>query len=276
MSGSGLVYAAVLAAWGAYFVSRSMRSGAREVAFAPEGTVLRRRGAGDASPGSYSVLRMQADRPALPQVKPRQIAGSPDPAPAPYRVSRATAMRRRRALAVLAGGLLGSVALSPTGVLPGWAPLVPALALVTYLVELRVQTRRAMTPAGSVAVAGEVVDRRRSQREKTGPEFWDPWPSFDPADATNDAGADLATGWEPRPVPLPTYVTAAKAEAAPGTRRIDIAAGRAWIGVAGDDVDADADTRPMPFRPGDVVAETPAAEETATQEEFELKPAVGD
>jgi hypothetical protein len=177
---------------------------------------------------------------------------------------------------VLTGGLLLSVVLKPTGVLPGWAPLVPALALFTYLVELRVQTRRALAPALPAAVIGEVADRRRSPREKTGPEFWDPWPSFDPADAPAGARTDLATGWAPRPVPLPTYVTAAKAEAAPGTRRIDIASGRAWIGVAGADVDADAETRPMPFKPGDIVTETPAAEETAMQEEFELKPAVGD
>jgi hypothetical protein len=267
-----LVYAAVLAAWGAYFVSRSMRSGAREVAFAPEGTVLRRRGATEASAGSYSVLRMQAERPAVPQVKPRQIAVSAGPAPAPYRVSRATARRRRRALGLLAGLLIGCAALALVGVLPGWAPGLPGLLLITYLVELRVQTRRAMAPVVPVEVVGEAAPRRRSQ--KAGPAFWDPWPSFDPSDAPKGPVPDLATGWEPRPVPLPTYVTAAKAEPAPGTRRIDIAAGRPWTG----ETDADAETRPMPFKPGDVVAETPApaVESVATQEEFELKPAVGD
>jgi hypothetical protein len=278
MSGSGLVYAAVLAAWGAYFVSRSMRSGVREVAFAPEGTVLRRRGATESAPGSYSVLRMQANRPATPEVKPRQIASPAGPAPAPYRVSRATARRRRRALGVLAGLLLVAMALALVGVLPGWAAGVPALLLVTYLVELRVQTRRAMAPVVPAAIAPEVPARRRHQRQKTDPEFWDPWPSFDPAETPGGKVADLAKGWEPRPVPLPTYVTAAKAESVPGTRSIDIAAGRAWTGAADiEAADADAETRPMPFKPGDVVTEAPAAvEESPVQEEFELKPAVGD
>src|SRR4051812_4428447 len=54
MSGSGLIYAAVLAAWAAYFVSRSVRSGSRELLVAPEGTVLRRRGATEAPAGSYA------------------------------------------------------------------------------------------------------------------------------------------------------------------------------------------------------------------------------
>jgi hypothetical protein len=270
-----LVYAAVLAAWGAYFVSRSMRSGVREVAFAPEGTVLRRRGAADPSRGAYSVLRMQADRPAVPVVKPRQIAGTTAPAPAPYRVSRATARRRRRALGVLGGLLLGFAVLAVAGLLPGWAPGLPALLLLTYVVELRVQTRRAAAPVPAVLLGEDGPARRRGPRHRSGPEFWDPWPSFDPAETPTGAVPDLATGWEPRPVPLPTYVTAARAESVPGTRRIDIAAGRPWTG---DPVDADAETRPMPFKPGDVVAEAPAAvaAETATQEEFELKPAVGD
>jgi hypothetical protein len=279
-----LVLAAVLAAWGAYFVSRSMRSGVREVAFAPEGTVLRRRGAGDPRSGSYSVLRMQADQPALPQVKPRQVAGSAAPAPAPYRVSRATARRRRRALGTLALTLVGFALLTMVGVLPGWAPGLPGLLLVTYLVELRVQTRRAMAPVLEIPIEDEGPARRRNARHKTGPEFWDPWPSFDPTEAPKGVVADLATGWEPRPVPLPTYVTAAKAateaDAVPGTRRIDIVAGRAWIG---EPADADAETRPMPFKPGEVIKEAPAAvieaavvEQDATQEEFELRPAVGD
>ncbi|HZE65363.1 MAG TPA: hypothetical protein VE081_01960 [Sporichthyaceae bacterium] len=274
MSGSGLVYAAVLAAWGAYFVSRSMRSGAREVAIAPEGTVLRRRGAVDLARGAYSVLRPPAEQPALPQVKPRQIAVSADPAPAPYRISRATARRRRRTLFLLVSALVGLEVASLAGALPGWTPGLPGLLLLTFLVELRVQARRAAAPMLEVPFEAESSAGRRGRAKKTGPEFWDPWPSFDPAELPKGALADLAKGWAPRPVPLPTYVTAAKAEPVPGTRRIDIAAGRPWMAPTETDVDADADTRPMPFKPGDVVAETPIADQV--EADFELKIAVNE
>jgi hypothetical protein len=269
MSGSGLVYAAVLAAWGAYFVSRSVRSPAREVAIAPEGTVLRRRGAAEMARGAYSVLRPPVE-PEPPQVKPRQIAGS-NPTPAPQRISRATARRRRRTLAALSLTLLVLGAPALLGVLPTWTPGVPALLLLTYVVELRVQARRAAAPLRVVPVEERPAARRRGLLRKSDPEFWDPWPSFDPAERPKGAVADLAKGWEPRPVPLPTYVTAAKAEEAPGTRRIDISAGRPWIGA--EPVAPDAETAPMPFKPGDVVKETA---ETEAEQQFELKPAVGD
>lgn len=279
MSGSGLVYAAVLAAWGAYFVSRSVRSGAREVATAPEGTVLRRRGAAELARGAYSVLRPPVEEPALPQVKPRQIAGSAGPAPAPHRVSRATARRRRRTLSLLLFTLLVLGATAMFGVLATWVPGIPVLLLLTYVVELRVQARRAAAPLLAAPVEDGPPARRRGRLRKSGPEFWDPWPSFDPVERPRGAAAELAKGWEPRPVPLPTYVTAAKADEAPGTRRIDIAAGRPWTPGTepAAQTEADAETRPMPFKPGDVVREAPAAEtETESEREFELKPAVGD
>ena len=81
MSGSGLIYAAVLGAWAVYFVSRSLRSGPREVVVPTEGVVLRRRGSVDVPAGSYAMLRPTSDVPQEPVVKQRR----PDAAVAPGR-----------------------------------------------------------------------------------------------------------------------------------------------------------------------------------------------
>lgn len=228
MSGSGLIYAAVLAAWAAYFVSRSVRSGGREVLVAPEGTVLRRRGAADR--GSYALLRPNASAPAEPVVKSLRVAVAEALAPVPTAVkvpvSRATARRRRRALGVLIGLLFLGALPAGAGALPGWAPALPALLLGGYLIELRVQVRRAQLAAQPQPVAIPAAPRRRHGilHRRADNESWDPWPSFE---TVPGKVADLAAGWEPRAVPLPTYVNAAKAEPVAG-RRIDVAAGRSW------------------------------------------------
>lgn len=282
MSGSGLIYAAVLAAWAAYFVSRSVRSGGREPLVAPEGTVLRRRGAAETPAGSYALLRPNADEPARPVVKPRRIsmaeALGPLPTPIKVPVSRATAARRRRALGVLAGLLLFVGLPTVAGIVPGWGPALPALLVGGYLIELRVQVRRAqlagqpqaLVPAAPVARRHGVLRRRELE------DSWDPWPSFE---AVPGKVADLASGWEPRPVPLPTYVTAAKADTAPG-RRIDIAAGRAWTVSPFAETQELPDIRPTaPAAPAEESAVAPvAAAESAEQEElaYELPRAAND
>lgn len=275
MSGSGLIYAAVLAAWAAYFVSRSVRSGSREELAAQEGTVLRRRGAAETPAGSYALLRPNAQEQAEPIVKPRRIgmaeALGPLPTPVKVPVSRATAQRRRRALGVLAGLFLVVGLLALAGFLPGWAPALPALLVGGYLIELRVQVRRAQLAAQPRLVPAAPAARRHGVlRRRDNEDSWDPWPTFE---AVPGKVADLASGWEPRPVPLPTYVTAAKAETAPG-RRIDIATGRPWT------VSPFAETQELPdIRPA-APAEEPAVAvaESAEQEEleYELPRAVND
>ncbi|MGQ0463798.1 MAG: hypothetical protein ACT4QG_00615 [Sporichthyaceae bacterium] len=267
MSGSGLIYAAVLAAWAAYFVSRSVRSGSRESLAAPEGTVLRRRGAAEAPAGSYALLRPSASA-AEPVVKPRRVslaeALAPLPTPVKVPVGRATARRRRRALGTLVGLFLFVALLGLVGLLPGWAPALPALLVGGYLIELRVQVRRAQLAAQPRFVpAAPPVRRQGVLRRRDADESWDPWPSFE---AVPGKVADLASGWEPRPVPLPTYVTAAKAETPPG-RRIDMTAGGQWA------VSPFAETQELPdIRPAaPAPAEESAAAENAEQEELEYE-----
>jgi len=255
MSGSGLIYAAVLGAWAVYFVSRSLRSGPREVVVPNEGVVLRRRGAVDVPPGSYAMIRPPSEAPSGPVVKQRGEDAAVTPGPAPVRVSPATAMRRRRVLALLAVACLVTSATTIAHVTPEWTPGLPVLLVATYLLEVRIQTRRArfvrpVVPEPDIEVVPHRPARRAKNRDAE--EFWDPWPVFEPAETKSGRVPDLMEGWEPRPVPLPTYVTAAKADPAPA-RRIDISAGRAWTAAA------EAATEPA--------AETPAAAATETAAE---------
>jgi hypothetical protein len=115
------------------------------------------------------------------------------------------------------------------------------LALLTYVVELRAQARRAQARLTRVlrpvalpieAVVESAGGQRRVLRASPGAEdvFVDLWPAFDdPAAAARAKGAD----WEPVPVPLPTYVTAPKA--AFEGRRIDVTPGRSWVTSATED-----------------------------------------
>jgi hypothetical protein len=230
VSGSGLIYAAVLGAWAVYFVSRSLRSGPRDVVVPNEGVVLRRRGTVDVPPGAYTMIRLPSEASEEPVVKQRRPDAAVERGPAPVRVSQETAVRRRRMLALLALACLATSATTLARITPAWAAMVPVLAVGTYLLELRVQTRRARAPRALVQEPVIEVPKRRPARRADGfesPEFFDPWPAFEEPEVKAGRIPDMVEGWEPRPVPLPTYVTAAKAEPVPA-RRIDITAGRAW------------------------------------------------
>ncbi|HEX3828500.1 MAG TPA: hypothetical protein VHV82_14640 [Sporichthyaceae bacterium] len=272
MSGSGLIYAAVLGAWAVYFVSRSLRSGPREVVVPNEGVVLRRRGAVDVPPGSYAMIRPPSEAPSAPVVKQRGEDAAVTPRPAPVRVSPATAMRRRRVLALLAVACLVTSATTITHVTPAWTPALPILLVATYLLEVRIQTGRArfvrpVAPEPDI----EVVPHRPARRPKNrdADELWDPWPVFEPVETRSGRVPDLIEGWEPRPVPLPTYVTAAKAD--PPARRIDISAGRAWT-AAEPATEATAQTPAAPA--AETAAETGAGERAKPEQAPEKDAAI--
>lgn len=292
MSGSGLIYVAVLGAWAIYLLSRCVRTAGRDLAPA-EGTVLRRRGAPSAPAAGegYAMVRPSPADPAAPVVKRRQADAVV--ATRPVRVSAATARRRRRVLRVL---LLLAIVLGLAAVLgavPPWAPGVPVLLLISYLVELRVQVRRARSPQVRVTVAPAAVEpprrarvallRSRADRD----DAWDPWPSFDlnapPATELPGRLMDLEAGWQPRAVPLPTYVTAPKAPANAAGRRIDVSAGRPWT-LSADDNDTEEIPLPAAEPTEPAPAPAPAAPPTAIERDVqteldvdvEHKRAVGD
>lgn len=299
MSSSGLIYMAILGAWAVYLVSRCLRSpGAQpDTQAAPtDGAVLRRRGRREPAP-TYSMLRPRPADAAAPVVKRRQAdlgprggrpVGAGVPAPAlPQRkpISRATARRRRRMLSLLSLAVAATSTAAALLLLPLWAPGIPGLLLVTYLVELRAQARRAKAPLVRVAKppivanieAAQTGPVRKALRISVSEPFVDPWPAFEAEPAAERKSAC----WEPVPVPVPTYLKIAKPATVPEFtgRKIDVSAGRLWVSSSADD------TQEIPVVPAAASVEPvePAAEvaqavgaEVEVAEELPQKRAVGE
>ena len=217
MEGSGLIYAAIVAAWLAYLVPSWVR-----------------RGESRTTPDRHNErMRVVASSPTAPAVR------ASAPVPAPPLVSRSTARRRRHLLVLLVLAVIGIGLGTGLGRLAAWAPAVPALMLVGYVMLLRRSVRRTelaarrararaemervtmarpMTtyPAPHVSVRADVASESADRFDA---EATIPPPVEDPVVA--DDGT-----WEPVPVPLPTYVTAPKARRA--IRTIDLATPGAW------------------------------------------------
>jgi hypothetical protein len=246
MAGSGLIYAAIVAAWVAYLVPSWVRH-------SEERTHAER-----------TSERMRILQPGARHAghEPDEDFGSAQ-SEVP-RVSARTARRRRRTLLLLVVTIAGLIAGVRLGYLLAWAPLIPAAALGGYVVMLRRSTRRLALArrrelarravrAVSAPVVHRAVDRPAEYRgvgvsatAVVPPQARAPEPVPDGL-------------WEPRPVPLPTYVTAPKARRA--IRSIDLTAPGAWTSgrvsaesqgnarVAGEPQTSEtADTGPVPLQ----------------------------
>ncbi|WP_233580515.1 divisome protein SepX/GlpR [Streptomyces triticirhizae] len=154
--------------------------------------------------------------------------------------ARVLARRRRTTMVLfLAFTLLGIFAVSTSTSLL-WLPAIPGLLLVAYMVHLRKQERRRWAVAVDRRRAEEAARRLRERSQAT------PAPAATPEkparavveqtdhaewvdDQQRDHAAapeDPAQGWDPAPVPLPTYV---KAPVAPRTSRgVDLDAPDTW------------------------------------------------
>ncbi|MGQ0632103.1 MAG: hypothetical protein ACT4P1_13865 [Sporichthyaceae bacterium] len=270
MSGSGLIYVAVLGAWAMYLLAQCLRTQPIDTETAAEGTVLRRRHTPELRESGYTMLRPGAQE-SEPIVKARRV-DPPGPISPMRRVptSRATARRRRRSLLTLIALFLGTAAGSGLGALPWWSPVLGALLLGMYLSELRSQVRRARAVHVAVIPAQRTADASkravRAARRRGEDVDLDLWPTMASPEVTAGAVEGIESGWEPRPVPLPTYVTAPRA---PQTgRRIDVSAGSSWTG-------ADDDTQELPMlsvlADGTIEVVTPEAETGEDAVVFEHK-----
>jgi hypothetical protein len=209
MAGSGIIYAAIVAAWVAYLVPSWVRHG-------EERTHAER-----------STERMRILQPG-----PRHGSHELDEEDlllgerAVTRVSARTARRRRRTLLLLVVTITAVCIGVRLGYLLSWVPAIPAIALVGYLVLLRRSTRRMALArrrelARRAVRAVSVAPRRRVE----------PRPVVSPASAAPSPVRRPSTpmaddSWEPQPVPLPTYVTAPKARRS--IRTINLRSPGAW------------------------------------------------
>jgi hypothetical protein len=151
------------------------------------------------------------------------------------RVARSAAARRRRILAVLAAatlvaGLASAVSALLGGPAPGWLVAVPGLLMVGYLVLLALVHPAAASADAPAARRASSLDAPLPARAAV-PVQADGPPSTHavPADHAVEGDAEPleAEGtWTPVPVPVPTYVTAARA---PRTvRTIDLSNPGSW------------------------------------------------
>lgn len=249
MGSSGLIYAGIVLAWAAFLVPMWLRRHDERAAaraadsFSAAMRVLaRRQSAADpagAGRPSASRRRRLADR--LPIRLPRaRRRRAPD-----------VVVRRRLLLGVLAGLLLLATAAAALGRLPLAAVAAPALLLAAYS-ALLVRTTRLRAAARASAWRAPAPPLRRPQPQpapvpaaapapaaRVAPAAVDvaaaghvlrphsPAAEVEPVELAPPAGGPADAGaWQPVPVPLPTYVTAPKAQRT--IRTIDLSAPGAW------------------------------------------------
>jgi hypothetical protein len=240
--GTGLIYAAIVAAWAAYLVPGWLRRH-EEVVEAP---------AVDRPPPPVRVLELRhsvRDAPAGPPHDPGAADGARQPAEAPRRAGHrpSPVVRRRRILMGLIGLTTVVAVLGAFQLAPWWALAVPVGVVASYLMICAVAARGHRTQGG-VRGAAPTTRARGSQRTAVEPgrvvrttaarlaETADcPAPNAPTVSASADgssgvgafghdaAGEGAVRGvpaardsadaglWDPVQVPLPTYVTKAKA-----------------------------------------------------------------
>lgn len=241
--GSGVIYAAIIVMWAAYFIPRWLRrheelSESRSVEkFDHAMRILSRK---ETLPDQrYVVMPPRPEEPVADRVNRRAGRGwrrhhrrHDRPARTPANL----AVRRARVLAGLLVATLLTWALVPFTALPWWAGLVMVALVALDLAHLRLQARR----------RSELTRTRQAVRSRTRSRLR----RFDSAERIVEAQATIAAeraaaedrrraeeavrlaaeraeaerlaaeaaGWQPVPVPLPTYVTKPVAAPSAGTR----------------------------------------------------------
>ncbi|MEU8822369.1 gephyrin-like molybdotransferase receptor GlpR [Streptomyces sp. NPDC048636] len=198
------------------------------------------------------------------------------------RRARVLARRRRTTVILFVVFTLGAIVAAVGGLAFLWAPAIPAILLSAYIGYLRSQERRRFTFTMDQRRAEQAAQRLRERRPRphasdaaasdgAGPA--DP-PAPDEAEPAapraasaraagrralveqtdhaewvdqereRERGPAAGDGWEPVPVPLPTYVTAPVAPRATGS--VDLAAPDAWSSARSSTVEPAQDPAPAP------------------------------
>jgi hypothetical protein len=221
MGTTGLIYAAIVAAWAAYLVPLWLRRHdevSRQKSLERYSSAMRVLSR-ETDSGRYVARRR--DEP------PRVLAPSPKRSAAQFRARRAAALRRRRVLSLLLLTWASVGALAVFEMVPRWAAGVPAVLIVTFLVLVRRTVRRArkMQPAPgparkaqrldvSYAYGSSVAEPEPTVEVKTSSSSASSGASASSASSASSADEPAASEeglWDPVPVTLPIYVYKEKA-----------------------------------------------------------------
>ncbi|WP_428838350.1 divisome protein SepX/GlpR, partial [Streptomyces javensis] len=199
------------------------------------------------------------------------------------RRARVLARRRRTTVILFVAFTLGAIVAAVGGLAFLWAPGIPAILLSAYIAYLRAQERRRFAFTMDQRHAEQAAQRLRERRRPRahppaeGPSAEDrptdppasaeaePAPAKAPSphaagrralveqtdhaewvdqERERERGPAAGDGWEPVPVPLPTYVTAPVAPRATGS--VDLAAPDAWSSARSSTVDPASAHDPAP------------------------------
>jgi hypothetical protein len=158
---------------------------------------------------------------------------------------RGLAQRRRRTLLALLLVTVLAAVLGVAGLVPLWSGGVVGLLLVGFVVHLRSQARIAQETARRRAAASRRLAARQQRRQTADRLRRTPRAGGAEGDVVDDGVVDdvlTEAGWEPREVPLPTYVT--KASAPRETDELDSAERAGARPVPEDEADEALDDEP--------------------------------
>jgi hypothetical protein len=225
MGYSGLIYAAIVAAWAAFLVPKWVRRN-EEVERARE--VDQERGVRVLSPRRGRPPQAPHGAVAVPSVA-AEMARNVEPD-----VFAEAARRRRRMLTLLTVLLVVSVGLVVAGRAPAWIVAGPGVLLCLFLFVAR---RAAVTQARRQRIDARrrAADRRRAKVDEAGAVWAAPSESEEsgqrrlvlPDEVASPTPAAEGDEWSPVPVPLPTYLTKPKATR-PAARKIDLSQPGSW------------------------------------------------
>ena len=215
MGSSGLIYAAIVAGWAAILVPRWVRQN-EEIDQAREHD--RARGVRVLEPSAEIArsARSQArhESPPIAVESPAKLAepvGEYDPGRA--------GRRRRRVMIVLAFALAVVTVIAVIGTLPLWSVAIPALLLVGYVRLARWAALAEANQPHRRRQLAEPTEARNAPTSRTAtPQELEEGGPTEPVDPR---------GWQPVPVPLPTYLLKDKAPDS-AARTIDLTYPGAW------------------------------------------------
>lgn len=247
---SGLIFVALALVWAVVLIPKALRHHDEVAKTRPVDTVsdslrvLSRRDATNPATATATDAAVEAVAASIPAPREpaRHVPGPRIPEPRrgagahpaiPRRTGAAVAARRRRrVLALLLAATLGVTVATVVGALAPWAPILPVVAVLGFLVVARVTVRRelARRAAASARRRAEAVETVEAVVEAaTDPEESAPLAPAAPVVAATTAlddtaaisvaalldglesTADAGSLWDPLPVTLPTYVTKPRA-----------------------------------------------------------------